>query len=109
MRRALAEYVVSGIRTNLPFHERLFEHPDFVAGRYDTGFIDRFKDELLKGSRIADDDKAAYAAAVAIAAFRAENTGKRPNGSATANGNGGSGLSPWVATHRARLGYSRRT
>src|SRR5262249_52981276 len=37
MRRALSEYVVTGIRTNLSFHEKLLEHPEFVAGRYDTG------------------------------------------------------------------------
>jgi len=110
MRRALSEYVVSGIRTNLPFHERLFEHPEFVAGRYDTSFIDRYRDELLKGSRLAADEKATFAAAVAIAAYRAEHTGKGPNSAINGNGNGnGSGLSPWVATHRARLGYSRRT
>ena len=37
MRRALSEYVVTGIRTNLAFHEKLFAHPEFVAGSYDTG------------------------------------------------------------------------
>ena len=47
MRRALSEYVVTGIRTNLAFHEKLFAHPEFAAGRYDTGFIERYKDELL--------------------------------------------------------------
>ncbi len=41
MRRALSEYIVTGIRTNLAFHEKLFQHPEFVAGRYDTGFIER--------------------------------------------------------------------
>ena len=41
MRRALSEYVVTGIKTNLAFHQRLFLHPEFVAGRYDTGFLDR--------------------------------------------------------------------
>src|SRR5262249_15955774 len=40
MRRALSEYVVTGIRTNLAFHEKLFAHPEFAAGQYDTGFID---------------------------------------------------------------------
>ena len=39
------EYVVTGIRTNLAFHDRLFAHPEFAAGRYDTGFIDRYKDD----------------------------------------------------------------
>ena len=47
MRRALSEYVVTGIRTNLAFHEKLFAHPEFAAGRYDTGFIERYKDALM--------------------------------------------------------------
>ena len=105
MRRALGEYVVGGIRTNLPFHERLLEHPEFIAGRYDTGFIDRNKKMLLEGSRIADADKAALAAAVAVAAYRTEHT-KRYNGAAKTGASSGS-LAPWVAAHRARLGRGR--
>jgi acetyl-CoA carboxylase biotin carboxylase subunit len=101
MRRALSEYVVSGIRTNLPFHERLFAHSEFVAGDYDTGFIDRHKDELLRGATVPDGERTACAAAIAVAAFRAEHEGKRPNGHA---GGSRGGLSPWVASHRARLG-----
>ena len=37
MRRALDEYRVGGIKTNLPFHRRLLRHPTFLAGEYDTG------------------------------------------------------------------------
>ncbi len=39
MRRALAEYELEGPRHNLDFFRRLFEEPDFLAGRYDTGYI----------------------------------------------------------------------
>jgi acetyl-CoA carboxylase biotin carboxylase subunit len=41
LRRALAEFVVEGIRTNLPFHRRLCENPDFIAGNMDTHFLER--------------------------------------------------------------------
>jgi acetyl-CoA carboxylase, biotin carboxylase subunit len=41
MRRALSEYQVFGIRTNIPFFRQILEHPDFIAGRCDTGFIER--------------------------------------------------------------------
>ncbi|MFZ0963456.1 MAG: acetyl-CoA carboxylase biotin carboxylase subunit [Terriglobia bacterium] len=41
LRRALGEYEIQGIQTNVPFFRRVLEHPDFVAGRLDTGFIDR--------------------------------------------------------------------
>ena len=37
---ALEEFAVAGIRTGLPFLRRLVEHPVFVEGRYDTGFIE---------------------------------------------------------------------
>jgi acetyl-CoA carboxylase biotin carboxylase subunit len=41
LQRALGEYEIQGIRTNIPFFRRMLEHPDFAAGRLDTGFIDR--------------------------------------------------------------------
>jgi acetyl-CoA carboxylase biotin carboxylase subunit len=41
MKRALDMFVVEGIHTSIPLHKRLLEHPDFVAGNIDTGFIQR--------------------------------------------------------------------
>jgi acetyl-CoA carboxylase biotin carboxylase subunit len=41
LQRALGEYEIQGIQTNIPFFRRVLEHPDFVAGKLDTGFIDR--------------------------------------------------------------------
>jgi len=41
LRRALQEFVVKGIKTSIPFHRRVVEHPVFLEGRYDTGFIDQ--------------------------------------------------------------------
>jgi acetyl-CoA carboxylase biotin carboxylase subunit len=43
LRRALREYKVLGIRTTLPFFERVLDHPDFVSGRYDTGIVARIQ------------------------------------------------------------------
>jgi acetyl-CoA carboxylase biotin carboxylase subunit len=42
MLRALDEFVVEGVKTNLPFHRKLIAHPDFAAGRLDTHFLERF-------------------------------------------------------------------
>jgi acetyl-CoA carboxylase, biotin carboxylase subunit len=42
MARALAECVVEGIDTTVPFHREVLTHPDFRAGRYDTGFLERY-------------------------------------------------------------------
>jgi acetyl-CoA carboxylase biotin carboxylase subunit len=41
MRRALDMMVVEGIQTNIPLHRRILADPDFVAGKLDTGFLDR--------------------------------------------------------------------
>ncbi|MSP16783.1 MAG: acetyl-CoA carboxylase biotin carboxylase subunit [Myxococcales bacterium] len=45
LRRALDEFVIEGIRSNVAFHRRLVAHPDFVAGNFDTGFIARMTAE----------------------------------------------------------------
>ncbi|MBI2083356.1 MAG: ATP-grasp domain-containing protein [Deltaproteobacteria bacterium] len=41
MRRALQEYQILGVKTNLCFHEALLAHPQFQKGSYDTGFVER--------------------------------------------------------------------
>jgi pyruvate carboxylase subunit A len=41
MRRALYEYVIVGVKTNIPFHMAVMENPRYVEGVLDTGFIDR--------------------------------------------------------------------
>jgi acetyl-CoA carboxylase biotin carboxylase subunit len=42
MLRALREYDVGGIRTNIGFFRQIFEDPEFRAGHLHTGFIDEF-------------------------------------------------------------------
>ena len=42
MRRALEMFVIEGIKTSLPLHQRIFADPDFAAGSFDTHFLDRF-------------------------------------------------------------------
>jgi acetyl-CoA carboxylase biotin carboxylase subunit len=41
MRRALAEFVIEGVKTTIPIHRELFGHSAFVEGRVDTTFIER--------------------------------------------------------------------
>ena len=41
MRRALEMFVVEGVKTSLPLHQRIFAEPDFEAGRLDTHFLER--------------------------------------------------------------------
>ena len=48
MRRALSEYVVGGIATNIAFHREVLDHPDFVSGEYTTDFVPRWLKEREK-------------------------------------------------------------
>jgi acetyl-CoA carboxylase, biotin carboxylase subunit len=41
MKRALNEYVVEGIKTNIPFHKRVLASPQFAAGQYDTRIVEQ--------------------------------------------------------------------
>jgi acetyl-CoA carboxylase biotin carboxylase subunit len=67
MRRAVSEYTVLGIRTTLPFFDRLLRHPGFAQGDFDTAFVDRVLAEPVEV-----DGRAAEVAiaAAAIEAFR---------------------------------------
>jgi acetyl-CoA carboxylase biotin carboxylase subunit len=94
--RALGEYRVAGIRTNLSFHQNLVAHPDFVAGRYDTSFISEHEKELTAPSRDTVDDST-LAIALAVATAKEEGRVRLDEGS------GGAGPSPWVASHRAAI------
>ncbi|MFO0659783.1 MAG: acetyl-CoA carboxylase biotin carboxylase subunit [Polyangiaceae bacterium] len=96
MRRALSEYVVTGIRTNLAFHEKLLAHPEFAAGKYDTGFIERHRDQLLGYGNVPAEEAPTLAIAAALAAARIELRDNRATGAAASSG----GLSPWVQQHR---------
>ncbi len=52
LRRALEEYRVMGVRTNLPFHQKLVDSHRFMAGQYDTRFVEeRFTPQYTQGQR----------------------------------------------------------
>lgn len=40
MKRALDEFVIEGIKTTIPFHRQLMDHPDYLAGNYTTKFME---------------------------------------------------------------------
>ncbi|HEV8672657.1 MAG TPA: acetyl-CoA carboxylase biotin carboxylase subunit [Methylomirabilota bacterium] len=47
MAGALAEFGVAGVRTTIPFHAAVMVHPDFVAGRLSTAFVERMGSGLV--------------------------------------------------------------
>ncbi|HXI11935.1 MAG TPA: acetyl-CoA carboxylase biotin carboxylase subunit [Thermoanaerobaculia bacterium] len=78
MKRALGEYRVEGIETTVPFHSFIMDHPDFRAGNFDTGFIERIlpslNESLAQGTASLD----AAVAAAAIRAFEQYQNVQRP-------------------------------
>jgi acetyl/propionyl-CoA carboxylase alpha subunit len=64
MRRALDEYQVRGIETNLAFHRRCVRQAAFAAGDYDTGFIARHAKELAPRTGEGELEAAIIAAAL---------------------------------------------
>jgi len=77
MRRALGEYLVGGIQTNIPFFRRLVERPEFLRGELDTELIDRMLTEKAAPARAAGVETAA-AVAVALEEARSARNGARP-------------------------------
>jgi acetyl-CoA carboxylase biotin carboxylase subunit len=61
--RALSEYFVGGIKTNISLFRRILRHPDFRAAKLDTAFLDR----LLKEKEETQPDPAAVEVAVIAA------------------------------------------
>jgi acetyl-CoA carboxylase biotin carboxylase subunit len=55
MRRTLEMTVIEGIKTSIPLHLRILADPDFVAGRLNTSFMERFLNENKKSDgRLAE-------------------------------------------------------
>ena len=42
MERALDEFIITGIKTTIPFHKKLMQDKDFRAGKFTTDFINHF-------------------------------------------------------------------
>ncbi len=63
MRRALEEYRIVGVRTNIPFHQTLMDSPRFMGGQFDTRFVEeRFKIEEALDARAESAEIAALLA-----------------------------------------------
>jgi acetyl-CoA carboxylase, biotin carboxylase subunit len=97
--RALGEYFVGGIKTNISLFRRILRDPDFRAAKLDTGFLDRMlkrpEDQLI-------DSKSAEVAAIAAGMFAV--LGATPsvasNGTAGNTANVENANSNWKTTSR---------
>ena len=70
MRRALREYQVRGIKTNISFHQWILRHPRFMSGDVNTGFID--EEFIPKANEEVYPHKEIALASAAIAALHGE-------------------------------------
>ena len=65
MRRALEEYRITGVKTNIPFHQQIVNHTEFIYGQVDTTFVEnRFAMQQTNGR---DSARAAAIAAAMVA------------------------------------------
>ncbi len=106
MRRALDEYDVRGLTTNLDFQRRLLRVPEFVSGRYDTGFIERNRQLLLASEAppLHEPDQAMAAAVLLATLAEGQRSAEAPR--ALAGAAPGELPSAWAtAARRRRLGY----
>jgi acetyl-CoA carboxylase biotin carboxylase subunit len=82
MRRALAEFRIVGVATNIPYLQQIIDMPDFVDGRIDTGFLDRH--EVLPEEKFSEEREFAELAALLFVVNGETNERNVSNG----NGNG---------------------
>lgn len=94
--RALDETVITGLKTNLGFLQRLCRHPDFTRGVYDTELLER-NPELKTAPPLDPAERDRLRAALSVMAVSDGPRALEPFAEREA-------LSPWVLAERARLG-----
>ena len=105
LQRALYEYVVAGIKTNITLFQRILLDRDFRAGKLDTGFLDRLLSKPAPPPGLDDgEDRTAErerVAALAAGIFMAlESTAPKAVNGAAANGAGQAKPSAWKQAAR---------
>ena len=95
LRRALADYEIAGLVTNVGFLSSLAGHPAFAAFEVDTGFIERHKADLLPEQGKVPDEALAFAAAALLL--------DREDHAAKAAARTGDPFSPWHQTTGWRM------
>jgi acetyl-CoA carboxylase, biotin carboxylase subunit len=87
MRRALSEYTVLGVATNLTFLERLLSHPRVLAGDYDTNFVEQNAAGLSENTA-SDEQQLRDALLLTALAAEADNEARLKGSSSDAATNG---------------------
>ncbi|HEV3206544.1 MAG TPA: acetyl-CoA carboxylase biotin carboxylase subunit [Terriglobales bacterium] len=97
--RALQEFFVAGIKTNVSLFRRVLADEDFLAGKIDTGFLERLpaSDAGAEAEKKRNADVAAIGAAVFVVLDSATRGGSNGGGTADAR----AGVSSWKKAARA--------
>lgn len=69
MQRALTEFILTGIKTNITLHKSILQHPTFLAGNYTTQFIEK-NFEVLEPQLFKDVEDPVFLIAAAITAYQ---------------------------------------
>lgn len=101
MVRALSEYKVTGVTTNITFLKWILQHPVFEAGCYDTGFIGKYYQPQKPKSDALFDDLAAAVASI----YRMEKVQNANNQSTSPSSS--NGTDKWKIYSRNRFLSSR--
>jgi acetyl-CoA carboxylase biotin carboxylase subunit len=94
--RALDQYVVTGITTNISYLRSVLRHPAFAAGAYDTEFLEREHATLL------NDQRAPLPATAVVAAVVLAHQRDRKRANWISHVDGGGSPSPWRQVSRRR-------
>ncbi len=83
-RRAIAETVIEGTRTTLPFHRWILEQEEFISGAYDTAYLSRHFREALPPDAVREEREAAALATLFAALERSAPSAAAADSSASA-------------------------
>ncbi len=86
MKRAIADYEISGVETTLKFGDFVMNHEAFVSGDFDTHFVKKYFEPEMLDQKAEDED--ALAAIVAAALVRHQNQGTQTTSSQTTSNRG---------------------
>jgi len=97
MRRAISEYVITGIETTLMFGDFVMKHPAFIGGKFDTHFIQQYFTEEQMAPEPLEAAEAALLSAAALQFFQQSSAG---NTAETASEQPGSSESAWYRNRK---------
>ena len=100
MRRALEEYRIIGIKTSIPFHHKLMNSARFIAGQFDTTFVE-------EGPALVTEEQEGHLKVAAIAATLLAHH-CRSQGRDTVSSPGQKRMSNWQMSGRSRMSGRRR-